>query len=105
MGIRDQVERPSCASRARARLASGSGCNDVFDNAGANYSQCDAPEGEFSLDPRFCDAEAGDFTWVDGTGLAHDEGEHREKRVQRRDHYRNLGVSMRASQKEIEIAF
>ncbi len=39
-------------------------CNDVFSNVGTNYSGVDDPtgsDGNISVDPQFCDMEAGDF--------------------------------------------
>jgi len=40
------------------------GCNDVFDNVGANYSGMTDPtgtNGNISADPMFCDSVAGDY--------------------------------------------
>lgn len=43
-------------------LSGSSGCNDNFANVMGGYDGCTPPSGDFSLDPRFCDPDNGDYT-------------------------------------------
>ncbi len=48
-----------------ALLLEGSGCNDVFESVNGPYTGCAAPEGDFNVDPQFCDAARGVYTLFD----------------------------------------
>jgi hypothetical protein len=58
------------ACETSAALTDSSGCNDVFLSGLAPYLNCAAPEGDFHLDPAFCDEPGGDYTLFDTSPCA-----------------------------------
>jgi hypothetical protein len=53
---------PQCSQTQFPELVLSVGCSDIFGNAGGDDVCPEAGANNFSLDPLFCDAAAGDFT-------------------------------------------